>query len=95
MLCQQQARKFNRQLERAAEQKRENGAKRIRTADPLNAIEVLYQLSYNPGECISNVVLTRKVLSSRYFNFSICSIDCHDSRVPTLFRVAAPDCSYY
>lgn len=24
------------------------GAKRIRTADPLNAIEVLYQLSYNP-----------------------------------------------
>lgn len=25
-----------------------NGAKRIRTADPLNAIEVLYQLSYNP-----------------------------------------------
>ncbi len=26
-----------------------NGAKRIRTADPLNAIEVLYQLSYNPA----------------------------------------------
>ena len=26
-----------------------NGVKRIRTADPLNAIEVLYQLSYNPG----------------------------------------------
>ncbi len=25
-----------------------NGAMRIRTADPLNAIEVLYQLSYNP-----------------------------------------------
>ena len=25
-----------------------HGAKRIRTADPLNAIEVLYQLSYNP-----------------------------------------------
>lgn len=25
-----------------------NGVKRIRTADPLNAIEVLYQLSYNP-----------------------------------------------
>ncbi len=25
-----------------------DGAKRIRTADPLNAIEVLYQLSYNP-----------------------------------------------
>ncbi len=24
------------------------GAKRIRTADPFNAIEVLYQLSYNP-----------------------------------------------
>ena len=24
------------------------GAKRIRTADPLNAIEVLYQLSYSP-----------------------------------------------
>lgn len=26
-----------------------DGAKRIRTADPLNAIEVLYQLSYNPA----------------------------------------------
>ncbi len=26
------------------------GAKRIRTADPLNAIEVLYQLSYNPAQ---------------------------------------------
>lgn len=26
----------------------EYGAKRIRTADPLNAIEVLYQLSYSP-----------------------------------------------
>lgn len=24
------------------------GAKRTRTADPLNAIEVLYQLSYSP-----------------------------------------------
>ena len=24
------------------------GAMRIRTADPFNAIEVLYQLSYNP-----------------------------------------------
>gem|GEM_PF-6793235 len=28
-----------------------NGAKRIRTADPLNAIEVLYQLSYSPLSC--------------------------------------------
>ena len=28
------------------------GAKRIRTADPLNAIEVLYQLSYNPVQRI-------------------------------------------
>gem|GEM_PF-2277164 len=26
----------------------EDGAKRIRTADPLNAIQVLYQLSYSP-----------------------------------------------
>jgi hypothetical protein len=25
-----------------------NGAKRTRTADPCNAIAVLYQLSYNP-----------------------------------------------
>lgn len=25
-----------------------DGAKRIRTADPFNAIEVLYQLSYSP-----------------------------------------------
>ncbi len=29
------------------------GAKRIRTADPLNAIEVLYQLSYNPLRCFT------------------------------------------
>lgn len=26
-----------------------NGAKRTRTADPLNAIEVRYQLRYSPG----------------------------------------------
>jgi len=26
----------------------ENGAKRIRTADPLHAMQVLYQLSYGP-----------------------------------------------
>ncbi len=26
-----------------------DGAKRIRTADPFNAIEVLYQLSYSPA----------------------------------------------
>ncbi len=29
----------------------ENGAKRIRTADPLNAIEVRYQLRYSPLRC--------------------------------------------
>jgi hypothetical protein len=29
-----------------------NGAKRIRTADPLNAIEVRYQLRYNPLQSI-------------------------------------------
>ena len=29
-----------------------DGAKRIRTADPLNAIEVLYQLSYSPMSLI-------------------------------------------
>lgn len=28
--------------------KERDGAKRIRTADPFNAIEVLYQLSYSP-----------------------------------------------
>jgi hypothetical protein len=27
-----------------------NGAKRIRTADPLHAMQVLYQLSYGPDE---------------------------------------------
>lgn len=27
-----------------------NGAKRIRTADPLHAMQVLYQLSYGPFE---------------------------------------------
>ena len=26
----------------------QNGAKRIRTADPLHAMQVLYQLSYGP-----------------------------------------------
>ena len=26
-----------------------NGAKRIRTADPLHAMQVLYQLSYGPS----------------------------------------------
>ena len=36
------------------------GAKRIRTADPLNAIEVLYQLSYNPVQCVFyDAVITR------------------------------------
>ena len=28
----------------------DNGAKRIRTADPLHAMQVLYQLSYGPDE---------------------------------------------
>ena len=28
-----------------------NGAKRIRTADPLHAMQVLYQLSYGPDRC--------------------------------------------
>jgi hypothetical protein len=34
---------------------------RIRTADPLNAIEVLYQLSYNP---------LKSLLYHHYHNFS-------------------------
>ena len=44
-----------------------NGAKRIRTADPLNAIEVLYQLSYSPLprflSCLENsrLVKTQKL----------------------------------
>ena len=29
-----------------------NGAKRIRTADPLHAMQVLYQLSYGPVGCV-------------------------------------------
>ena len=36
------------------------GAKRIRTADPLNAIEVLYQLSYNP---VSAFTIMAKILN--------------------------------
>jgi hypothetical protein len=35
-----------------------NGAMRIRTADPLNAIEVLYQLSYSPV-LSALIILTR------------------------------------
>ncbi len=31
-----------------AKNKKLNGAKRIRTADPLHAMQVLYQLSYGP-----------------------------------------------
>ena len=40
------------------------GAMRIRTADPLNAIEVLYQLSYNPALlCIIYYILEIYYLS--------------------------------
>ncbi len=35
-----------------------HGAKRIRTADPLNAIEVLYQLSYNPLKILNKMQAT-------------------------------------
>lgn len=42
----------------------ENGAKRIRTADPLNAIEVRYQLRYNPLKSIINNGLIIGALSS-------------------------------
>lgn len=45
---------------------------------------MLYQLSYNPEECIYNVVLIKKVLSSRYFNFSTCLIHCHHLRLSTV-----------
>ena len=31
---------------------KKNGAKRIRTADPLHAMQVLYQLSYGPVGCV-------------------------------------------
>lgn len=41
-----------------------NGAKRIRTADPLNAIEVRYQLRYNPLKSIIHNVLIISTLSS-------------------------------
>jgi hypothetical protein len=40
------------------------GAKRIRTADPLNAIEVLYQLSYNPVKRVFNSTVFVGSLSS-------------------------------
>jgi hypothetical protein len=36
---------------------------RIRTADPLNAIEVLYQLSYNPVKTIIKISVNTSVLS--------------------------------
>ncbi len=39
---------FNKQLLTSWNQTNFNGDKRIRTADPFNAIEVLYQLSYIP-----------------------------------------------
>lgn len=35
-----------------------NGAKRIRTADPLNAIEVRYQLRYNPLQFNTTLIFT-------------------------------------
>ena len=41
-----------------------NGAKRIRTADPLNAIEVRYQLRYNPLKSIIYNGLNTNTLSS-------------------------------
>jgi hypothetical protein len=41
------------------------GAMRIRTADPLNAIEVLYQLSYNPVKTIAKCSLNKIILSIR------------------------------
>ena len=41
-----------------------NGAKRIRTADPLNAIQVLYQLSYSPAQCDIHLALRRQLASS-------------------------------
>ncbi len=41
-----------------------NGAKRTRTADPCNAIAVLYQLSYNPVCSVINCVLSKVSLSS-------------------------------
>ena len=34
-----------------------NGAKRARTADPLHAMQVLYQLSYSPLGLIHNLLL--------------------------------------
>ena len=34
-----------------------DGAKRIRTADPLHAMQVLYQLSYNPVQCALDYLL--------------------------------------
>ncbi len=40
-----------------------NGAKRIRTADFLNAIEALYQLSYNPAKCTFYDALITNYLS--------------------------------
>ncbi len=48
-----------------------NGAKRIRTADPLNAIEVRYQLRYNPLKSIIHTGLIIGILSSffRKINF--------------------------
>ena len=45
-----------------------NGAKRTRTADPLNAIEVLYQLSYSP-ECVHNNALLTDTSSSAILIF--------------------------
>lgn len=42
-----------------------NGAKRTRTAGPLNAIEVLYQLSYSPTSFYYNDLSTSSLSSPR------------------------------
>jgi hypothetical protein len=47
-----------------------NGAKRIRTADPLNAIEVRYQLRYNPLKSIIHNRLNISILSSFWWKIN-------------------------
>ena len=59
-----------------------NGAKRIRTADPLNAIEVLYQLSYSPTISVLYLPLQEELRQAR--NEKILKFPTRAIAYPTL-----------
>ena len=50
-----------------------HGAKRTRTADPLHAMQVLYQLSYGPkkqNQKLNNFFKIRKINTTLLFKFN-------------------------